>query len=580
MERQRDSRRLQACALVAAALVPLLAASAFRQPASWTVNGSPNRSRSQPAALTAAQWKEDLQYLVATVKAVHPAPFHRVPEAEMDRAVATLSREIPRLSDRQIVVRMMGIVALLNDGHSGVIPAPVFKMDHSYPIRLDRFADGIYIVAARPDMQSIIGAHVTMIGIRSAASVWDSISVVASGDNVYSRWGNVPLLLTAPETMEGLGLSRADSLVLTVVRADGTTTRVAVAAVAAPFDMQWVSAGWDGPAGAVAHLNTTSLVEQHRRAPYWFAQVGGMLYAQINQVNDSRDTVPLGADRAVVTLDGLAQRLLERVEAGGADRLVLDLRFNGGGNNRLTRSFVQRLSASTAINQKGHLFVITGRRTYSAAMNFTSLLEDRTAALFVGEPPGGTPSHYGDATGFTLPQSKMTFRVSTLHWDIGVQPSDVREAMEPDLPAPPTYAQLRAGTDAPLDAIARYRDGDRLSDRLLARYQQAGLDSAMALYDAQRASPVVEAPWRSDVQQLLKFVDGVISRATTRAVIFRALTFVTERYPDSPEAWFELARVHAFVGDWPEVLRAYSRARRLRPQNDLIRRGFEAARRR
>src|SRR3989442_15208168 len=69
-----------------------------------------------------------------------------------------------------------------------------------------------------------------------------------------------------------------------------------------------------------------------------------------------------------------------------------------------------KLRSSTA---KGHLFVITGRLTFSAAMNLASRLEHETHATFVGEPTGSRPNHYGEAVTLTLPASGITARGST-----------------------------------------------------------------------------------------------------------------------------------------------------------------------
>jgi hypothetical protein len=223
------------------------------------------------------------------------------------------------------------------------------------------------------------------------------------------------------------------------------------------------------------------------------------------------------------------------------------------------------------------LFVITGRDTYSAAMNFTSMLEDRTRAIFVGEAPGGAPAHYGDATRFTMPASKLVFSVSTLHWDTGVWPNDVREVMEPDLPAPPLFADAARGVDAAYEKAVSYKEGDRLADRLTDIYRSKGLDSALASYDRQRRNDALPDPWSSDVQQLLEFADNVISIAKARADIFSAFSAVTDRYPDSHVAWVAGARVHSFVADWPAVVAAFAHAREIRPQNDFIRRSYEAA---
>jgi hypothetical protein len=263
------------------------------------------------------------------------------------------------------------------------------------------------------------------------------------------------------------------------------------------------------------------------------------------------------------------------VSTGGVERLVIDLRYNGGGNNDLARGVVAAIAAQPSINVRGRLFVITGRETYSAAMNFTSMMEERTNAIFVGEPPGGAPLHYGDNTGFTLPNSKLPFRISLLRWDLGVRPTDVRDLMEPDIPVAPRFTQAREGKDGALDAIRAYTDGAVLADRLRARFTEAGLDSAFALYRTRRGDD--PEPWRTGEQQLIRFLYGVLGRLDGRSEIFRAFAFATEMHPSSAQAWFERGRVHSFVQDWGEATKAFARARALAPGQDVIRRSHEAA---
>ena len=63
-----------------------------------------------------------------------------------------------------------------------------------------------------------------------------------------------------------------------------------------------------------------------------------------------------------------------------------------------------------AVDRDGHLFVLIGRRTFSAAMNCASLLELHSKATFVGEPTGSRPNFVGESTYFTLPCTR--YRVS------------------------------------------------------------------------------------------------------------------------------------------------------------------------
>ena len=91
------------------------------------------------------------------------------------------------------------------------------------------------------------------------------------------------------------------------------------------------------------------------------------------------------------------------------------------------------------VNRPGHLFVLAGRRTFSAAMNGAVDVERNTNALFVGEPTGSSPNFVGEEEPFTLPYSKLRVNISTLAWQSSY-PQDRRTWIAPTL-----YTPLRFG---------------------------------------------------------------------------------------------------------------------------------------
>ena len=535
----------------------------------------------QQPDLGEAQWRQDIAYLIGTLTAVHPAPYHRIPEAQFRTAAQSLERDLAHLSAEQVALRMMAIVALAHDGHTRLQPGGrVFRRERAFPLRIERFTDGFYVVATLPAERSLLGARVERLGGVPVQAAWDSVLTISVGDNLFGRMTGVVLLLTMPEVLTGLELSTRDSIRLDVMLASGRAATRTIPALASGAEMRWMR-GFGGPANATASLPagppaTWDLAFQNRNLPYWFVRQGNLLYAQINQTLDSRDSVLANGVRDTMSFAGLAHRIFALVDAGGIERLVLDLRYNGGGDNSLVRPFIDGIVMRPQLNRRGALFVITGRQTFSAALNFTSLLEDRTAGIFVGEPPGGSPRHYGDNTGFVLPNSKLPLRVATVTWDLGVSPTDVREVMEPDLWAPARFVDYKVGRDGALDAIRNYRDGDLMADRMRARFHAAGLDSALAYYVREKSA--LPTPWGGATDQLLDFAYSVIA-PLDRAGVFRAFDFVTTQYPDSHVAWLANARIHLFVNDQPAAAAALARANALRPNQDLIRRLHAAVRR-
>jgi hypothetical protein len=97
--------------------------------------------------------------------------------------------------------------------------------------------------------------------------------------------------------------------------------------------------------------------------------------------------------------------LFEEADRHRAERVIIDVRLNGGGNNELNRPIWHALLRSDRLNQKGRLWFVIGPKTLSAAMNFVNVMELNTHATFVGEPTGETANMWGDPVSVTLPNS-------------------------------------------------------------------------------------------------------------------------------------------------------------------------------
>ena len=142
----------------------------------------------------------------------------------------------------------------------------------------------------------------------------------------------------------------------------------------------------------------------------------------------------------------ISQRMLELP----IKSVVLDVRFNSGGNNYLNAPVVEWVKSSTQ-GPTGNFYVIIGRGTFSAAQTLVTRLEATTDVVLVGEPTGGSPNHYGDAVKLQLPHSDLTLAVSSLYHNDA--PGDDRTTIEPQLVAPLSSKDYFSGRDAALEAI-------------------------------------------------------------------------------------------------------------------------------
>ena len=168
-----------------------------------------------------------------------------------------------------------------------------------------------------------------------------------------------PILMVMPEVLHAVGLSgdpqRAELTVeVAAVRVPRrSAARGRFPTCRAARTRGGAREGWvDLRDGAAEPLWLSRLTET-----YWFSYVpeGELLYCQLNEIQERGES-----------LDAFFARALAAADSLNARRFVLDLRHNGGGNGDLNRAIVRALLRSR-FDERGRLFVITSRRTFSAA---------------------------------------------------------------------------------------------------------------------------------------------------------------------------------------------------------------------
>ena len=183
---------------------------------------------------------------------------------------------------------------------------------------------------------------------------------------------------------------------------------------------------------------------RHRELPYWFEYLADadLVYFQYNAV----------ADHPAEPFAAFCDRLFAFIADRLPGRLVIDLRWNGGGNTFLSQALLHHLIRNREISRRGALFVIIGRLTFSAAQNTATAIGRETEPIFVGEPTGSRPNFNGETIPFELPYSKLRANVGDLFWQTS-WPEDHRTWIAPDIYAPPTFEAFRRNDDPAMDAI-------------------------------------------------------------------------------------------------------------------------------
>jgi tetratricopeptide (TPR) repeat protein len=248
-------------------------------------------------------------------------------------------------------------------------------------------------------------------------------------------------------------------------------------------------------------------------------------------------------------------------DSAQVDRLVIDIRNNGGGNGGLNRYPVQQILRRPALDRPGHLFVITGRRTFSAAQQFANLLEAWTQATFVGEPTGQKPSQYGDHRPLELPNSHVLIQLSTVFHQAPNE-FDQRSFVPPTWYTPLTSVDYAVGKDPAMDAILAGNPLPPTIDQVEAAIERG--DSAAA----EQALRAGQAGTINRFRSLESEVNGLGYRLlgsgeTAKAVqVFQLNTRV---YPRSANTFDSLGEALLAAGRRDDAIAAYRHAVEVEP---------------
>lgn len=530
--------RIRLVAILVFLLMPFIGALGQDHPAA-----APNT----PAKLTAAQWQADLRFLTERMVRQHPNAFRRIKQADFDTAVNDLYERIPSLSENEIIVGFMRIVAMVRDGHTVFFPHGYFRSG-LIPLRFYLFRDGLFVRSAAPKYGEVVGGKVLRFGDLPADEVIRRVSELAFSDNEMGQKEIGPMLLSFPEVLEGLkitGVGQPLKLTLQLGAQQKTVELTADPTLAPP---QVATADWISADAGTAK----PLYLRHAGELFWFEddREHKLLYIQQNAVQNKPDE----------TLTDFYRRALEFANANPVEKLVIDLRNNGGGNNGLNRPPVIALIKSKW-DVPGKLFVITGRATFSAAQNFVNEFEKYTTAIFVGEPTAAHPNAYGDNRPITLPNSKIDARVSTLYWQ-DMDPRDERIWTAPQIAAEVSSEDFRLGRDPVLQAVIDYVPGSSFTDLLNEAATQTDLRTFLAKYRAFKADPrhrfiETEGPMNRLGYALLQN-----KRAADALEIFK---LNAESFPRSANVFDSLGDGYQALGNRDLAIQSYEKALAIDP---------------
>ena len=478
-------------------------------------------------------------------------------EKDFVTAVQSLREAIPNMNGFQIIAGFAKLTGMVQDGHNNLDLSFGTGLQLNYPLRVWPDSDGIYVASAPPQAASLVGGKLTSIDGVPADSIWDAMLDIAPHDPGNLGYARVTLarqLFLSAYLLYGLGFARSPDSARFEVENNGGRVAVTVTPEWIPVRLLFRSAPRDWPDARVT-TSPPPLWLQHPDTMFWFQYLPAQrfIYVQINGVGNAPNQ----------TMADFSREIADCVNHNRVDRLALDLRRNGGGNNYLLRPLIVSLIQMQRINQRGRFFVLIGPETFSAAQNLVNRLENYTEATFAGQPTGENVNFYGDTRRFTLPNCRLPVAMANLYWQ-DKDPRDKRKATYPEIAVDNTFRDYVNNRDPALELVLQ-RAGSfpTIEESILSGLQRSGLEGAVEAYKNFTADPVHR--YFSDAENRINALGYSLIEQGRLPDAIAVFKVNTKAYPLSFNTWDSLGEAYADAAQYDEAIAAYKESLRLNP---------------
>lgn len=392
--------------------------------------------------------------------------FSDAARAEAETRLAKLEKSVTTVTQAQFDLELARIVALADNGHTHYVLGSISRYYNRVPVRLAVFGEDFYVVRAVEGQSDLLGAKLVGIDGHSAKELREAGRSLWGGEAGFRDRFSFNLL-ESPELLHAISLAAVDaSATYKFETKSGSVERKLAGdpeSPKRPFSQPDKNLM---PAKLPLEDATWKTALSAEQAPWSLVDAGKTfrwraapeIKAVVLDLRANQDVPDMKMADAIKMFE-------DAISKEKPTNLVLDMRFNGGGNLNTTRAFVKALPEKIP----GRIFVLTSPLTFSAAISSVGYLEQQAPekVTIVGEPVGDRLMFWAEGRGADLPNNRGMIGLATQRHDyaggckaytdchISVKAAPIAvSSLKPDIAAPWMIEAYLAGRDPAMEAVA------------------------------------------------------------------------------------------------------------------------------
>lgn len=390
--------------------------------------------------LNQEQWIEDIDFLVEKAQNTVPEFNSRINTNIFSKRLEELKQNLDSKSFEDIVFGIQHLLNTIEDEGCNIIPFQRELNTKVIPIKNFWFEDGLFVCDVSSKYNTIIEEKIIKINGFEVNEVYSKLANYLNADNkhykkhLFQVYSMMPSLLMAA----GIGYSNTEIQLQFFSGKEITLTAESVT--------EYVKLKRQLPNDEFFSFTKTDHTDEN----YWLEYFPNTktLFIQLQKIENN----DVGA-----SFSAFINAIEKEINKGKANKIILDLRYGGGGNGFKLKAFTDLLRDSETINKKGNLFMLTSNATRGTLLEFVSILSLNTKAIIVGEPTGEGPNTVGDTKYIKLPNSGLSISLTHTFWDTSWD-KDNRKTINPDVLVTYNFNQHSKRNDPWIDAALNFKN--------------------------------------------------------------------------------------------------------------------------
>lgn len=382
--------------------------------------------------------QEDILYMFNALMNRHKDFLHDEDRENAEIIASSLIERNSTLDPIEFFFSLQRIAALSKDSHtqSGV-NSDIRRALKWLPLDVSRVGNDFVITGATEEYESLIGRKIVGWEGKNRDNLMDMGDIYLSYDNPVNRVGSLFRLITVGDFYKRIGLISFldDGILIESESPSGERREDRVYFLDYDKYEDFIKNG--------IYLDTSSFPETYPNKSYY------------RTIELGDDAIMFQYNSATVEkgrwLRPEVYSFLNRVRDGNYKSVIIDLRYNQGG---LIPRLISLIDGLEEIKDEKdfNLYTLIGPLTFSAAVINANRIENHMEDnIFVGMPTGGSSSHYGGVSTFSLPNSKIEVSFSHFYFNN----KGITGPIEPDIYIEERFEDLLEGKDTALEYILK-----------------------------------------------------------------------------------------------------------------------------